>query len=75
MTVVEQIKILLGREVEVEEVTFKGQKGYLPIYFNYTFKNNVSEVFDTDKEKCLEKFLSFLTVHKGDTNGTETDSE
>jgi hypothetical protein len=73
----EKISLLLGRDIEVEEVTFKGQKGFLPIYFNYTFKNNVSEVFDTNKEKCLEKFYNFLVQKdiQGDTDGTNTEGE
>ena len=72
-----KISQILGRPVEVEQVTFKGQRGFLPIYFNYTFKNNVSEVFDTDKDKCLEKFYNFLTTKdiQGDTDGTNTEGE
>ena len=73
----QKISQVLGREVEVEEITFKGQRGYLPIYFNYTFKNNVSDVFDTDKEKCLEKFYNFLIQKdiQGDTDGINTEGE
>lgn len=70
----EKIKMLLGREIEVEETTFKGQRGFLPLYFNYTFKNNVSDIFDTNKEECLKKFHTFLENNQGDTNGTDTDS-
>ena len=72
-----KISQLLGRQIEVEEVTFKGQRGYLPIYFNYTFKDKVSDVFDTDKDKCLEKFYNFLTDNniQGDTDGINTEGE
>ena len=75
--ITKKISQVLGREIEVEEVTFKGQRGFLPIYFNYTFKNQVSDVFDTDKDKCLEKFYNFLTDKdiQGDTDGTNTEGE
>lgn len=74
LTVNEKIKTILGREPEVEQVKFEGKDGYIPLYFNYAFRNNVSKVFAETQEEALNKFYDFL-VEQGDTNGTDTESD
>ena len=70
----EQINKMLERNVEFEEVSYKGQTGYLPLYFNHTFKSSVSQVFAETQEESAEKFLAYLkTVKKGDTNDNNRD--
>jgi len=75
LSITEKIKVILGRDPEIESTTYKGQPGFIPLYFNYTFKNNVSDVFNADKEKCLESFYKFLLNNQGDTSGIDTNSE
>jgi hypothetical protein len=75
MNVLQEIEDILKRPVEFEQVTFKGQRGYLPIYFNHHFRNNVSAVFATDEETAADNFLNYLkSVSKGDTNEQSRDT-
>ena len=74
MTVLEEIQDKLGREVEFEQVTFKGQQGFLPIYFNHTDRSFVSTVFAKTEEEAANNFLEYLTVRQGDTDEQSRDS-
>lgn len=74
MSVLQEIEDILKRPVEFEQVTFKGQQGFLPIYFNHRFKNNVSSIFATDEESAAENFLNYLKSVRGDTDEQPGDS-
>ena len=74
LTINQKIKTILGREPEVEKITYKGQEGYVPLYFNYAFRNNISKVFAETEKEALNNFYQFL-VDQGDTNGTDTSSD
>lgn len=66
----EKIEKILGRPVEVIPVNYKGKKVFLVEYFNYTFRNNISDLYGDTEEEALEKLYKIL----GDTNGTDTAS-
>lgn len=75
MTLLQEIESIIGREVEFEQVTFNGQQGHLPIYFNHNSRNFVSSVFAETQEEAASKFLQFLkTVKQGDINEQSRDS-
>ena len=72
MTNRDKLTELMGREPEFMHVTYNGQQGYLPLYFNYKLKNSASELFGNTQEEALEKLLDYLQKN-GEQNGIETE--
>jgi len=68
------LRKLLGRDPETIQTNYQGQDGYIPVYFNYAFKNNLRDVFGITEETCLRKFLGFLAKQEKD-NGNSIDSD
>lgn len=65
MNVFEEVNNLAGRQIEFQEVTRAGQKGYMPLYINFNLQSRLSEVFAPTMEESASKFLEYL---KGEKN-------
>lgn len=75
-TIGEQIKAITGREVDFIETTFKGKKGFVPVYINHNIRERVSDLMADSKEEAEEKFLAFLKLSiPGDTDEPEPSSD
>jgi hypothetical protein len=72
VTLKEKIKKALGRVPELIEITHKGQKGYLPLYFNYEYKNKVSELFSKTEKGAYENLYKYI-IPTGDIDGTDSE--
>lgn len=71
-----EIKALAGRDVEIVETTYKGQKGFIPEFINFNLHSNISNIFSDTQEGCATKFLEYLrSLQLGGNNGTDTGSE
>jgi hypothetical protein len=64
----EQIKKITGREIEFIETTFKGKKGFAPLYINHNISSRVSELMGSTEEEAQQKLLNYLKTTQGDTN-------
>jgi hypothetical protein len=65
-----EIEKLIGRIPELTEITYKGQKGYLPLYFNYGSKNDVSKLFSKSENGAYENLYKHIT---GVIDGTDSE--
>ena len=67
-----KIEQVLGRIPELTEITYKGQKGYLPLYFNYGSKNEVSRLFSQSENEAYENLYKYIT-EIGAIDGTDSE--
>lgn len=69
-----KIKEILGRVPEIVPISYKGKKGYLPVYFNYDLKDRVIVLFSETEDGAYQNLYDFLTK-SGDHNGSKTNGE
>jgi hypothetical protein len=71
MEILEKLTELLGRKPELIQTSFKGKRGFFPLYFNYATRNDASKLFAETKEQVYQNWYDYLTQNGG-TNGIKT---
>lgn len=72
MTLIKKIEKIIGRVPELTEITYKGQKGFLPLYFNYGSKDKVSELFSKSENGAYENLYKYI-ISTGAMNGIDSE--
>lgn len=71
----EKLKELLNREPVIIPINFKGEQGFVVEYFNYTYRNLLSQIFGKTEDEAIANLLTHLeSVQAGKTVGDTYDS-
>lgn len=75
MDVKAKLESLLGREIHTLPVNYKNKQGFVPEYFDFADRNNVSALFSETEDGALENLLAHIEGKtSGGTDGTDTKS-